>query len=146
MGVVSKSGSGGISRICPLVRPTTDIRRGERHVLVCANKRLAHRSKFGAIGYPMRSTRESVSLSGVAARKTVSPGRLRQGPVTSATIKGLLDKKEIDSDAQVWRKGMSEWKSPRESDLAELCMPSRPIHPSKNYYAALKSRTAAKSP
>ena len=28
----------------------------------------------------------------------------------------------------------------------KLCMPSRPIHPSKNYYAALKSRTAAKSP
>src|SRR5882757_1552427 len=25
----------------------------------------------------------------------------------------------------------------------KLCMPSRPIHPSKNYYAALKSRTAA---
>src|SRR4030081_629144 len=28
----------------------------------------------------------------------------------------------------------------------KLCMPSRPIHPSKNYYAALKSRTTAKSP
>ena len=42
--------------------------------LVCANKRLVHRSKFGAMGYPMRSTRESVSLSGVAARRTVSPG------------------------------------------------------------------------
>src|SRR6266481_6728944 len=28
----------------------------------------------------------------------------------------------------------------------KLCMPSRPIHPSKNYYAALRSRTAAKSP
>src|ERR1700738_3976024 len=27
----------------------------------------------------------------------------------------------------------------------KLCMPSRPIHPSKNY-SALKSRTAAKSP
>jgi hypothetical protein len=40
--------------------------------------------------------------------------------VTSATIKGLSDKKEIDSDAQVWRTGMSELKSPRESDLAEL--------------------------
>jgi len=32
MGVVSKSGSGGISRICPPFPPTTDIRRGERHV------------------------------------------------------------------------------------------------------------------
>jgi hypothetical protein len=32
MGVVSKSGSGGISRTCPLFPPTTDIRRGERHV------------------------------------------------------------------------------------------------------------------
>ncbi len=28
----------------------------------------------------------------------------------------------------------------------KLCMPSRPIHPSINYYAALRSRTAAKSP
>jgi hypothetical protein len=45
---------------------------------------------------------------------------LRQGPVTSATIKGLSDKKEIDSDAEVWRKGMSEWKSPPEGDFAEL--------------------------
>jgi len=45
----------------------------------------------------------------------------RKVPVTSATIKGPpLHKKEIESDAQVWRKGMSEWKSPRESDLAQL--------------------------
>src|SRR6266436_7399514 len=28
----------------------------------------------------------------------------------------------------------------------KLCMPSRPVHPPKNYYPALKSRTAAKSP
>src|SRR6266404_1548983 len=28
----------------------------------------------------------------------------------------------------------------------KLCMPSRPLHPPKNYYPALKSRTAAKSP
>src|SRR5205814_8124569 len=53
---------------------STDILRVRQHGLKGANKRLVHRSKFGAIGYPMRSTRESVSLSGVAARRTVSPG------------------------------------------------------------------------
>ena len=35
----------------------------------------------------------------------------RKGPFTSATIDGLFAKKEIESDAQVRRKGMSEWKS-----------------------------------
>jgi hypothetical protein len=35
MGVVSKSGSGGISRICPLFPPTTDIRRGGLQVCFC---------------------------------------------------------------------------------------------------------------
>src|SRR3981189_85988 len=35
-----------------------------------------HPSKFeDSIGYPIRSTRGSVSQSGVAARRTVSPGR-----------------------------------------------------------------------
>jgi len=32
----------------------------------------------------------------------------------NSTIKGLFDKKEIESDAQVRRKGMSESKSPRQ--------------------------------
>jgi hypothetical protein len=31
-----------------------------------------------------------------------------------------LSKKEIETDTQVWRKGMPEWKPLRESDLAEL--------------------------
>ncbi|WP_164936743.1 DUF4339 domain-containing protein [Bradyrhizobium vignae] len=44
----------------------------------------------------------------------------RQGPTDPATIKALLDNKQIEPDCQVWRKGMPEWKSLRESDLAEL--------------------------
>jgi hypothetical protein len=44
----------------------------------------------------------------------------RQGPTTASAIKTLLGKKEIETDAQVWRKGMLEWTSLRESDLAEL--------------------------
>jgi hypothetical protein len=49
MGVVSKSGSGGISRICPLFSPTTDIRRGERHVCFVPGQRLMHCSNFDAV-------------------------------------------------------------------------------------------------
>lgn len=44
----------------------------------------------------------------------------RRGPTTASTIKDLLNKKEIETDAQVWRKGMPDWKPLRESDLAEL--------------------------
>lgn len=44
----------------------------------------------------------------------------RQGPTTATTIRGLLTKKEIETDTQVWRKGMPEWKPLRESDLADL--------------------------
>ncbi len=44
----------------------------------------------------------------------------RQGPTTAATIQDLLNKKEIETDTQVWRKGMPEWKPLRESDLADL--------------------------
>src|SRR5690348_5908340 len=44
----------------------------------------------------------------------------RQGPTTAAAIGVLLKKKEIETDTQVWRKGMPEWKSLRESDLAHL--------------------------
>ena len=47
-----------------------------------------------------------------------------KGPVTSATIKGLFDKKEIESDGQVRRKGMSESKSLRQ----RICVNLR-IHP-----------------
>ncbi|MBR0808502.1 DUF4339 domain-containing protein [Bradyrhizobium japonicum] len=44
----------------------------------------------------------------------------RQGPETAVAIKTLLDNREIETDTQVWRKGMPEWKSLRETDLAEL--------------------------
>lgn len=44
----------------------------------------------------------------------------RQGPTTASAIKTLLDKKVIETDTQVWRKSMPEWKSLRESDLADL--------------------------
>lgn len=49
----------------------------------------------------------------------VSKG-IRQGPTTAAAIKSLLDKKEIETDTQVWRKGMPEWKILRQSDLTDL--------------------------
>jgi hypothetical protein len=45
---------------------------------------------------------------------------VKNGPVSATTIKDLLTKKEIEPDTQVWRKGMTEWKSIRESDLADL--------------------------
>jgi hypothetical protein len=44
----------------------------------------------------------------------------RQGPTTATTIRNLLNKKELETDTQVWRKGMPEWKPLRESDLADL--------------------------
>jgi GYF domain 2 len=45
---------------------------------------------------------------------------VKHGPVSATTIRDLLRRKEIETDAQVWRKGMLGWKSIRESDLAEL--------------------------
>ena len=44
----------------------------------------------------------------------------KKGPVSLATIKDLLNKKESETDTQVWRKGMIDWKNIRESELAEL--------------------------
>jgi hypothetical protein len=44
----------------------------------------------------------------------------RQGPTTARAIRDLLNRKEIEADTQVWRKGMPAWKTLRESDLAEL--------------------------
>ncbi|MHC2385640.1 hypothetical protein ACVMFA_002232 [Bradyrhizobium liaoningense] len=44
----------------------------------------------------------------------------RQGPTTPTAIKELLSRKQIETHTQVWRKGMPEWKSLRESDLADL--------------------------
>ena len=51
----------------------------------------------------------------------------RQGPTTAKAIKELLNKREIETDTQVWRKGMLEWKSLRESDLAELVAAEPPV-------------------
>ncbi len=56
----------------------------------------------------------------------------RRGPTTATTIKELLNKKEIETDAQVWRKGMPEWKPLRESDLAELVAAEPPAISSKH--------------
>src|SRR5262245_1945518 len=56
----------------------------------------------------------------------------RRGPTTATTIKELLNKKEIETDTQVWRKGMPEWKPLRESDLGELVAAEPPAISSKN--------------
>jgi GYF domain 2 len=45
---------------------------------------------------------------------------VKKGPVSASAIRYLLNRKEIETDTQVWRKGMTDWKSIRESDLAEL--------------------------
>ncbi len=45
---------------------------------------------------------------------------VRKGPISPENIKDLLNKKQIQADTQVWRKGMGDWKSIRESDLAEF--------------------------
>lgn len=56
----------------------------------------------------------------------------RRGPTTASSIKDLLNKKEIETDAQVWRKGMPDWKPLRESDLAELVAAEPPAISSKH--------------
>jgi hypothetical protein len=56
----------------------------------------------------------------------------RRGPTTATTIKELLNKKEIETDTQVWRKGMPEWKPLRESDLGELVAAQPPAISSKH--------------
>ncbi|MHC2390890.1 hypothetical protein ACVMFA_009467 [Bradyrhizobium liaoningense] len=56
----------------------------------------------------------------------------RRGPTTATTIKDLLNKKEIETDTQVWRKGMPEWKPLRESDLGELVASEPPAISSKH--------------
>ncbi|WP_167768199.1 DUF4339 domain-containing protein [Bradyrhizobium sp. MOS001] len=56
----------------------------------------------------------------------------RRGPTTATTIKDLLNKKEIETDTQVWRKGMPEWKPLRESDLGELVAAEPPAISSKH--------------
>ncbi|WP_027529648.1 DUF4339 domain-containing protein [Bradyrhizobium sp. WSM3983] len=56
----------------------------------------------------------------------------RRGPTTASTIKHLLNKKEIETDAQVWRKGMPDWQPLRDSDLAELVAAEPPAISSKH--------------
>jgi hypothetical protein len=56
----------------------------------------------------------------------------RQGPTTAAAIRDLLSKKQIETDTQVWRKGMPEWKPLRESDLADLVAAEPPAISSKH--------------
>lgn len=56
----------------------------------------------------------------------------RRGPMTADAIKDLLNKKEIETDTQVWRKGMPEWKSLRESDLGDLVATEPPAISSKH--------------
>jgi hypothetical protein len=53
----------------------------------------------------------------------------QHGPLKAVAIKALLDKREIEAETQVWRKGMTEWKSMRESDLAELLAAEPPAIP-----------------
>lgn len=44
----------------------------------------------------------------------------KRGPVSEAAIREMLERKEVQPDTQVWRKGMTQWISLRESDLGEL--------------------------
>jgi hypothetical protein len=52
--------------------------------------------------------------------------------MTAETIRDLLNKKQIESDTQVWRKGMPEWKPLRESDLRDLVATEPPPISSKH--------------
>lgn len=56
----------------------------------------------------------------------------RQGPTTATAIKKLLSTKQIETDTQVWRKGMPEWKPLRESDLRDLVAAEPPPISSKH--------------
>lgn len=48
-----------------------------------------------------------------------SVGGERKGPVSDQTIRQMLDRKELNPDStQVWRKGMTEWKALRTTELA----------------------------
>lgn len=44
----------------------------------------------------------------------------RQGPVTVASIKSLLEQRDIEADTQIWRHGMTEWTTIRNSELSYL--------------------------
>jgi len=44
----------------------------------------------------------------------------RTGPLTATAIARLLKKNAVDTDTQVWRKGLKEWVSLKDSELAVL--------------------------
>lgn len=44
----------------------------------------------------------------------------QRGPVTATELKSLLSNKTIDPETQVWRTGLGEWKSVRETELADI--------------------------
>jgi hypothetical protein len=44
---------------------------------------------------------------------------IRKGPISSTAIKKLISANTIGNDAPVWRKGMSDWKEIRETELAD---------------------------
>jgi len=61
---------------------------------------------------------EPPPLGGGAEPWYYSVGSERKGPVSEQVIRQMLDRKELNPDAtQVWRKGMSEWKLLRNSEL-----------------------------
>lgn len=44
----------------------------------------------------------------------------RKGPISASEIQDLLKQKKLDGDDQIWRKGMKEWSSVRNSELSAL--------------------------
>jgi uncharacterized protein DUF4339/T4 superinfection immunity protein len=65
-----------------------------------------------------------------------------KGPVSAAVIMDLLNKKEIETDTPVWREGMTDWKSIRESDLAELVATELPTFSHRHNPLARQSSSA----
>src|ERR1700759_363005 len=69
---------------------------------------------------PSTSADEPPPITGKPSEWYYVDNGTKMGPVSTSRIKDLLSKKELDPDTQVWRKGMTEWKSIRESALADL--------------------------
>jgi hypothetical protein len=51
----------------------------------------------------------------------------RNGPLSANKIKWLVAQNELDADAQVWRKGMADWKELRQTELADVAVQPPPI-------------------
>jgi hypothetical protein len=45
---------------------------------------------------------------------------VRKGPVSTSAIKDMIARKVLEPDDQIWRKGMKEWQSIRNSELSDL--------------------------